>query len=54
MPHPSALLLLLAMTAAPAAAGTVYKCSGAGGRVTYQDAPCAKTQRQQTLQLTHC
>jgi hypothetical protein len=52
MPHPSALLLLLAVTGTPAAAGTVYKCSGTDGRVIYQDTPCAKTQRQQTLQLS--
>lgn len=51
MPHPSALLLLLAVTGTPAVAGTVYKCSGTDGRVIYQDTPCAKTQRQQTLQL---
>ncbi|MBT2143717.1 MULTISPECIES: DUF4124 domain-containing protein [unclassified Rhodanobacter] len=51
MPHPSALLLLLAVTGTPAAAGTVYKCSGTDGRVIYQDTPCAKAQRQQTLQL---
>jgi hypothetical protein len=49
MPRLTALLLLLAV--GPAAAGTVYKCSGAHGRVTYQDAPCAKSQQQQTLQL---
>jgi len=47
-----ALLLLLAISG-PAAAGTAYKCSGASGQVTYQDAPCAKTQQQQTLQLTN-
>jgi hypothetical protein len=51
MPHPSALLLLLAVTGTPAVAGTVYKCSDANGQVIYQDTPCAKTQRQQTLQL---
>lgn len=51
MPHPGALLLLLAVTGAPAVAGTVYKCSGADGQAIYQDTPCAKTQRQQTLQL---
>jgi len=45
-----ALLLFIALSG-PAAAGTVYKCRGAGGTVTYQDAPCAKTQQQQTLQL---
>lgn len=45
------LLLLLVVTGGPAFAGTVYKCSGAGGQVTYQDAPCARAQQQQTLQL---
>ncbi|HEV2681279.1 MAG TPA: DUF4124 domain-containing protein [Rhodanobacter sp.] len=48
-----ALLLLLAVTGMPVTAGTVYKCSGAGGQVTYQDAPCTKTQQQQTLQLSN-
>lgn len=52
MPRLPALLLLLAVSG-PAAAGTAYKCSGAGGQVTYQDAPCAKTQQQQTLQLSN-
>jgi Domain of unknown function (DUF4124) len=47
----AALLLLLAITA-PAAAGTIYKCSSARGQVTYQDAPCPKTQTQETLQLS--
>ena len=47
------LLLLLVVTSGPAAAGTAYKCSGAGGQVTYQDEPCAKTQQQQTLQLSN-
>ncbi|MHB1059800.1 MAG: DUF4124 domain-containing protein [Rhodanobacter sp.] len=50
MPRLTALLLL-AVAAGPAAAGTVYKCSGAGGQVSYQDAPCARSQRQQALQL---
>ncbi len=47
----STLLLLLAIFSAPVAAGTVYKCSGAHGQVTYQDAPCARSQRQQSLNL---
>ncbi|OOG43324.1 DUF4124 domain-containing protein [Rhodanobacter sp. C05] len=47
----AALLLLLAITV-PAIAGTVYKCSSAAGQVTYQDAPCPKTQAQETLQLS--
>jgi hypothetical protein len=45
------LLLLLVVTGGPAIAGTAYKCSGAGGQVTYQDSPCARTQQQQALQL---
>jgi len=47
------LLLLLVVTGGPALAGTVYKCSGAGGQMTYQDAPCARTQQQQTVQLSN-
>ena len=53
MPRLITLLLLLVVTGGPATAGTVYKCSGTGGQVTYQDAPCAKTQQQQTLQLSN-
>ncbi|RDD82143.1 DUF4124 domain-containing protein [Dyella tabacisoli] len=34
-----------------ASAATVYKCSGNSGQVVYQDAPCAKHQQQQTLNL---
>ena len=52
MPRLMVLLLLLAVAGLPATASTVYKCSGADGRMTYQDAPCAKAQRQQTLQLS--
>jgi hypothetical protein len=51
MRRQAVLLLLLAITA-PATAGTVYKCSSAAGQVTYQDAPCPKTQAQETLQLS--
>jgi hypothetical protein len=47
------LLLLLVVTGGPATAGSVYKCSGTSGQVTYQDAPCARAQRQQTLQLSN-
>jgi hypothetical protein len=47
-----ALFLLLLLAAAPAAAGTVYKCTGRDGRVSYQGEPCAAGQRQQTLQLS--
>lgn len=42
-------LLLAVIT--PAAASTVYKCTGAGGAVTYQDAPCPRTQQQQAIHL---
>lgn len=42
-------LLLAVITAA--AASTVYKCTGAGGAVTYQDAPCPRTQKQQAIHL---
>ena len=45
----SGWLLLAVIT--PAAAGTVYKCTGAGGAVTYQDAPCPRTQKQQSIHL---
>ncbi|MDE2307176.1 MAG: DUF4124 domain-containing protein [Xanthomonadaceae bacterium] len=54
MPRLSALLLLALACIGldlPAYASTVYKCSGRGGQLIYQDAPCARTQRQQTLQL---
>ncbi|WP_266159840.1 DUF4124 domain-containing protein [Dyella silvatica] len=45
------LLMLLTCMARPVTAATVYKCSGHGGQVVYQDAPCAKSQQQQTLNL---
>ncbi|HUW52238.1 MAG TPA: DUF4124 domain-containing protein [Rhodanobacter sp.] len=52
MPRLLALLLLtLVCTGLPAHASTVYKCSGRGGQLIYQDAPCARTQRQQILHL---
>lgn len=44
-------LLLLAAVGSPALAGTVYKCVGSRGELIYQDAPCPKTQKQQTLHL---
>jgi hypothetical protein len=46
-----ALLLMLVVVSGPVAAGTVYKCLSADGQTSYQDAPCAKTQQQQALQL---
>ncbi len=45
------LLLLLPLGAMPAVATTVYKCTGADGRVIFQDKPCARSQRQDTIQL---
>jgi hypothetical protein len=51
MPRPVALLALM-LAALPAAAGTVYKCTGRDGHVAYQGTPCASVQRQQVLQLS--
>lgn len=48
----SALPLLLLLAAAPVAAGTVYKCTGRDGRISYQGEPCATSQRQQALRLS--
>jgi len=42
--------LLLARTTS-AIGDTVYKCTGASGAVTYQDAPCPRAQKQQSIQL---
>lgn len=43
-------LLLSASSHLTAQTRTVYKCTS-GNQVTYQDAPCANTQRQQTLRV---
>lgn len=45
------LLFLLLLIPAPAMAGAAYKCTAANGAVLYQDTPCAKGQRQETLDL---
>jgi hypothetical protein len=46
-----ALLAALALAmGGSASAETVYKCQ-AGGQTIYQQTPCAKSQRQQTIQL---
>lgn len=45
-------LLALSVIASPVLAGTVYKCIGSRGELIYQDAPCPKTQKQQTLHLS--
>jgi hypothetical protein len=45
------LLLLSPLAALPAGAATVYKCTGADGRVTFQDRPCPGKQRQELVPL---
>jgi hypothetical protein len=45
------LLALLLLLSLPAAAGTAYQCTDAGGKVSFQDKPCSTGQRQQVLQL---
>lgn len=45
------LLLWVLSCSLPAAATTVYQCTAADGRTTYQDSPCPDTQRQQRLPL---
>ena len=45
------LLLLSPLAALPAGAATVYKCTGSDGRVTFQDRPCARAQRQDIVPL---
>lgn len=45
-------LLLLPLSLPAAGATVVYKCTGSDGRVTFQDKPCARTQRQDTIELT--
>jgi hypothetical protein len=44
------LMLLLAAGAVPAQT-VAYQCTGSDGRVTYQDKPCAKNQRQRAIPL---
>jgi hypothetical protein len=53
---PASTLLALGLLAAGAArraeaATTVYECTAADGRVTYQDTPCPAGQRQRTTQV---
>jgi hypothetical protein len=45
------LICALALGVQPAAATSVYKCTDARGQTSYQDAPCARTQRQQQISL---
>lgn len=42
-------ILLAAFAALPAAAQTLYKCTGPDGRVTYQETPCTGTGSQKRL-----
>ncbi|MBB3226257.1 hypothetical protein FHW69_000847 [Luteibacter sp. Sphag1AF] len=46
----AALWLALALSA-PATASTVYKCAGPEGQTIYQQQPCARGQKQQTIEL---
>ena len=45
------LFFLLLLMPLPAMAGAAYKCTAANGATVYQDAPCAKGQRQEVLDL---
>ncbi|RAP58280.1 DUF4124 domain-containing protein [Oleiagrimonas sp. MCCC 1A03011] len=45
------LLLLSLLISAPAAADTIYKCTDRNGQVSYQDTPCTKASKQQTLDM---
>jgi hypothetical protein len=45
------LFVLVLLIPVPAMAGAAYKCTAANGAVVYQDAPCAKGQRQEMLDL---
>lgn len=45
------LTMCLALLAAPAGAGTVYQCTAADGRVSYQDRPCPRDQHQEIRSL---
>lgn len=47
----ASVVLLLWLVASSAFAGTAYQCTAGDGRVTYQDHPCGKGLRQQTMQL---
>ena len=49
--RPLLLLLLLPLGLPVAGATTVYKCTGSDGRVTFQDRPCARAQRQDIIEL---
>ncbi|MGC1548576.1 MAG: DUF4124 domain-containing protein [Rhodanobacter sp.] len=45
------ILLLLLIGGLPAAATTIYQCTGTNGQVTYQDKPCPGSQHEHVLQL---
>jgi len=45
------LFFLMLLIPVPAMAGAAYKCTATNGAVVYQDAPCAKGQRQEVLDL---
>lgn len=49
--HGLGFLLLFALAAAEARAGTVYRCRGSNGALAYQDRPCPAAQQQTQLEL---
>ncbi len=44
--RPCAAPLVLALALSSAHAGTIYKCTQADGRVAFQEAPCARSDKQ--------
>lgn len=44
-------LAVLVLGAWPAAAGAAYRCVAADGRVSFQDTPCPRTEKESKLQL---
>jgi hypothetical protein len=47
----AAMLAVLVAAAAPSAGAEVFKCRGADGRVTYTDAPCNASAKQETVKI---
>lgn len=47
-----ALVALAAMAAAPGAAQQVYRCTSPDGKVTYQQAPCPKSDQERKVDAT--
>jgi hypothetical protein len=51
-PLAPALAVLAALAAAPAAAQPVFRCTSPDGKVTYQQAPCPKTDQERKVDAT--